>query len=68
MIITTSDFSYGAKEEASRANAVPVGLMNGDQLVQLLVANNIGVHRTNPDIIELGDFEEDSDENSDEPV
>jgi restriction system protein len=68
LIITTSGFSSGAKEAASRSDAAPVGLMNGDQLVQLLVANNIGVRRTNPDIIELGDFKEDAGENGDEPV
>lgn len=68
LIITTSGFSHGAKEEARRTNAVPVGLMNGDQLVQLLVANDIGVHRTNPDIIELGHLEEEHVANNDEPV
>jgi restriction system protein len=68
LIITTSGFSPGAKEEARRPDAAPVGLMDGDQLVQLLVANNIGVRRTNPDIIELRDFKEDSSENGDEPV
>ena len=33
LIITTSDFSKGAREEATRANATPVGLMDGEQLV-----------------------------------
>lgn len=54
LIITTSDFSSGAREEAERANAVPVALMNGDQLVALLVENNIGIHRNSYDLLELG--------------
>lgn len=43
LVITTSDFSKGAQEEAERADATPVGLMNGEQLVALLVENEIGV-------------------------
>lgn len=54
LIITTSDFSKGAREEAARPNAVPVGLMNGEQLVALLVENNIGIQRTTYQLIELG--------------
>ena len=54
LIITTSDFSKGAREEAARPNAVPVGLMNGEQLVALLVENNIGIQRTSYQLIELG--------------
>ncbi len=53
LIITTSDFSKGAYEEAERPNAVPVALMNGKQLVALLVENDIGVQRTAYDLIEL---------------
>ena len=55
LIVTTSDFSKGACTEAERPNAVPVALMNGDQLVRLLVENDIGVHRTSYDLIELGE-------------
>jgi len=55
LIVTTSDFSDGARQEAERANAVPVALMNGEQLVALLVEHNIGIHRTAYDLIELGD-------------
>ena len=58
LIITTSDFSSGAYEESSRANAVPVALMNGEQLVSLLVEHNIGVHRTSYELIELGETDE----------
>ena len=53
LIITTSNFSSGARTEAERANAIPVALMSGEQLVQLLVENNMGIRRTNHDLIEL---------------
>jgi restriction system protein len=52
LIITTSDFSKGASAEAERADATPVALMNGEQLVKLLVENDIGIHRTSYDLIE----------------
>ena len=57
LIITTSSFSAGATKEAERPDAIPVGLMNGDQLVKLLVEHRIGVHRKPYDLIELGDDE-----------
>ena len=55
LIITTSDFSKGAREEAERSDTTPVGLMNGEQLVELLVENNIGVRRRSLQLIELGE-------------
>jgi restriction system protein len=58
LIITTSDFSPGARIEAERANAVPVALMNGEQLVKLLVKHKIGVRRVPYELIELGDAED----------
>jgi restriction system protein len=58
LIITTSDFSKGASEEAMDPYKSPVGLMNGDQLVKLLIENDIGVTRATYDLIELGTFEE----------
>ena len=53
LIVTTSDFSPGAKKEAQRPNAVPVALMNGEQLVGLLVENEIGVSRQPYDLLDL---------------
>ncbi len=53
LIVTTSDFSPGARQEAARPDAVPVALMNGEQLVDLLVEHTIGIHRTTYDLIEL---------------
>jgi restriction system protein len=52
LIITTSDFSKGARAEAERADATPVALMSGEQLVKLLVENDIGVRRSSYDLIE----------------
>ena len=53
LIITTSDFSPGARREAARPDATPVALMNGEQLVLLLVEHNIGVSRRTHDLIEI---------------
>jgi restriction system protein len=55
LIISTSDFSKGAKLEAERPDATPVALMNGEQLVALLVENDIGVRRTAFALVELGE-------------
>lgn len=55
LIITTSDFSKGAKEEAQRPDATPVALMNGEQLVALLVEKEIGVTRTPMEILQLAE-------------
>lgn len=53
LIITTSDFSKGAYEEAQISDKTPVALMNGEQFVALLVENDIGVQRTAYDLIDL---------------
>ena len=45
LIITTSDFTSGARMEAARADASPVALMNGEQLAVLLAENEVGVQR-----------------------
>ena len=58
LIITTSDFSAGARGEAARPDAVPVALMHGEQLVTLLIEHDIGVRRATYDLIELGEDEE----------
>jgi len=53
LIITTSDFSPGARREAERADAVPVALMNGEQLVLLLSEHEVGVTRRSHEMLEL---------------
>ncbi|TXD34248.1 hypothetical protein FRC98_18815 [Lujinxingia vulgaris] len=54
LIITTSDFSSGARQEAERPDATPVGLMNGTQLVKLLVEHGIGVEKDELSLLRLG--------------
>lgn len=58
LIITTSDFSAGARKEAGRSDAVPVALMKGEEIVDLLMQNDIGINRSSHDIIELATEEE----------
>ncbi len=53
LIITTSDFSKGAKSEANHEKKTAIGLINGLQLVKLLMEHGVGVHRTTPDIFEV---------------
>jgi len=53
LIITTSDFSPGAVKEADQADKTPIALMNGEQLVMLLMEHGIGIHRFTPDLFEI---------------
>ena len=53
LIITTSGFSTGATDEAKQLDKAPIALMNGDQLVSLLVEYEIGVQRFSQNPIEL---------------
>ena len=54
MIITTSDFSKGAREEAEDpSKASTISLVNGEQLVKLLVQYGIGAKRKNVEILEI---------------
>ena len=53
LIITTSDFSKGAIEEAERTDAAPIGLMDGTQLVNLMVEHGIKVEKERFEIIDL---------------
>lgn len=54
MIITTSDFSKGAQEEAADPRkASTISLVNGEQLVKLLVQYGVGVKSDAINILEL---------------
>lgn len=55
LIITTSDFSKGAKNEAVQADKTPIALMNGQQLVTLLMEYSIGVKSTPQVLFDLDD-------------
>lgn len=59
LIITTSDFSPGAREEAKSMGTAPVALMNGDQLVKLLTQHGVLVRRVPQELLEL-DLEQDA--------
>lgn len=45
-IVTTADFSKGAKEAAFEAGAAPITLIDGAKLIDLLIENKIGAKRT----------------------
>lgn len=45
LIITPSDFSSGAKEEAQSTGKTPIRLIDGNQLVDLLIQYNVGVKK-----------------------
>lgn len=53
MIITTSGFSKGAQIEAERPDAIPVALVNGEQLVNLLIEHQVLVKRVAYELISL---------------
>ena len=57
LIITTSDFSSGAKTEAARADAAPVALMNGKQLAALLAKHEIGARAESYKLFTLDEIE-----------
>ena len=55
LIITTSNFSSGATREATQSDRPPIALMNGEQLVRLLMEHGIGVQRSTPDLFEINE-------------
>jgi restriction system protein len=57
LIITTSDFGKGAREEAARDDKPLIWLINGKQLVQLLIVNDIGARRVAVELVEPTGFE-----------
>ncbi len=55
IIITTSDFSKGARKEASAPNKTRIGLINGKELLYLLVKHRVGVVEKTLKVISLDD-------------
>jgi restriction system protein len=53
LIITLSDFTADARNEASAENRTPISLVNGDRFVDLLMEHEIGVTRRRISIYEL---------------
>jgi restriction endonuclease Mrr len=45
LVITTSDFTRSAREEARAPNKMPVSLVNGEKLVDLLLKHEVGVEK-----------------------
>lgn len=59
LIITTSDFSKGAREEARDAS-YPIELVNGENLARLLAEHEVGVEREQHTLFRLLDLETDA--------
>ena len=59
MIVTTSDFSRGAKDEALRPDAAPVALMDGEQFAALLAKHQIGASIERYELYALEEIESD---------
>ena len=55
LIITTSSFSKGARDEAMRSDASPVALMEGENLIDLLVDHKVGVETESYSLLRLAD-------------
>lgn len=53
IIITTSDYSSGAKAEANAIGKAPISLVNGTELIELLVKHAIGVNKEPHTVITL---------------
>lgn len=53
IIITSSDFSKGARQEANVANKTPINLVNGEELLELLIAYGIGVNKEQHTVLSL---------------
>lgn len=54
LIVTTSNFSKGARDEAIRSSShTPIDLIDGDQLVSLLVEYSLGVRKNRHQLLVL---------------
>ncbi len=55
IIITTSDFSKAAREEANAPSKTHIGLINGRELVELLIKHKVGVANRTLEVTTLDD-------------
>ena len=53
IIITTSDYTRGARSEAVAPNKTHIGLINGEELVGLLVRHKVGVRERSLPVLSL---------------
>ncbi len=54
-LITLSDFTKGCQEAALFPNAAPITLINGDELVRMLIKYGLGVKKTQLELEEVDD-------------
>ncbi len=64
-IITLGNFSKGCKEAALFPGAAPIGLINGEKLLDLLIEHEIGLHKRPAQLYELDEdlFSQDDEQN-----
>ena len=65
-IVTTSDFSSGAREEACKSDKAPISLIDGKELLNLMLEYQIGVRRKEVPLFELQESLLDDGESDDE--
>lgn len=53
IIITTSDYSSGARTEANAIGKAPISLVNGTELIELLIKHSIGVNKEPHTVVTL---------------
>lgn len=53
LVITLSEFTRDAQAEAQATDRSPISLVDGNRLIELLIANDIGVSRRRVTILEL---------------
>jgi HJR/Mrr/RecB family endonuclease len=63
LVITTSEFQKSAVEESKAPNKMPVSLVNGDKLIELLIKYGIGIKKDQLTILSVDNqyFENESD-------
>lgn len=66
LVITTSDFTKDAIEESKAPNKMPVSLINGEKLIQLLIKYGVGVKREELYVLKMDEeyFENNSSDTS----
>lgn len=65
LVITTSEFQKSAIEESKAPNKMPVSLVNGEKLIELLIKHGIGIKKDQLTILSIDNdyFENDSTSN-----
>jgi HJR/Mrr/RecB family endonuclease len=53
LVITTSDFQKSAIEEGKAPNKMPVSLVNGDKLIELLIKHGVGIKKDQLTILSI---------------